>query len=85
MMLGTFLGFILLMIGGLGALVGVGQAIEGDVAAADESAAAAGGILIFAWVVLGTIGLWILVDIVRIFSGKVRDRQGRLVTSASGR
>lgn len=81
MMLGTGLGVILLMIGFVGAMAGVGHAMEGDVAAADEAAAAVGAIGILAWIVLGAIALWILIDVIRIFSGKMRDKKGRMITS----
>lgn len=85
MMLGTGFGIILLMIGLVGVMAGVGQAMEGDTAAADETAATVGGIAVFAWIVLGAIAVWILIDVIRIFSGKMRDKKGRTITSTSGK
>ena len=85
MMLGTGVGIVLLIIGLVGVMAGVGQAMEGDAAAADETAATVGGIAVFAWIVLGAIGLWTLIDFIRIVSGKMRDKKGLMITSISGK
>ena len=45
-------------------------------------AGASAGIFVVAWIDLATLGLWLLIDFIRIVMGKFKDKAGRPITSS---
>lgn len=79
LMLGV--GFIALMITLIAGAAAIVAEVETGVADANAEAGFGAGAVI-TWLVWGALGLWVLIDFIRIVAGKFPDKQGRALRTS---